>query len=215
MKELLKNNQVKVIGEAIQSFTLSHETHGEKFYSSELLIQRKSGVYDLIPILVSEHLMDFSKEYRGSFFNITGQLRSHNQIIDGRTKVLTNVFVQEIDVLKELPRNDFVNNNSVELNGYLCKKPQYRETPFGRKITELLLAVDRPYGKSDYIPCICWGRTALFATKLTVGQRVQIEGRMQSRDYQKKISESETETKTTYEVSAQKILPGVSVGEES
>lgn len=192
------NNQAIIIGTIEDEFKLNHEIYAEKFYTFTLKIPRLSGTYDNIRVMISERLIMDRGYSIGDKVEISGQFRSYNcSEPDGNRLVLT-VFARDIAPFDE---GDSKNPNQLFLNGYICKTPVYRTTPFGREITDLLLAVNRSYNKSDYIPIIAWGRNARFAKNLNVGDNVKIWGRIQSRNYQKRISEDETITKTAYEVS--------------
>lgn len=205
MNREIKNNQVTLSGEIVSNFEFSHEVFGEGFCTAMLAIERTSGQKDVIPILVSDRLIDVKADWTGRFVRVSGQFRSYNKHEGERDRLVLSVFVREFEEFKELPFSDNYSNR-ISLDGYICKQPAYRETPLGREITDILLAVNRPYGKSDYIPCIAWGRNARFASSLEVGTRLQIEGRIQSREYQKRISDDEHETRTAYEVSANKLM---------
>ncbi len=196
MKESLKNNIVNLVGTITSNFTFNHEVFGESFYIAELKVERTSGNYDLIPIMVSDRAVDIESLPIGTRVKVFGQFRSFNKHGEEKRRLILSVFTQYVEF-----DNDFVDSNAIELVGYICKAPVYRKTPLGREIADLLLAVNRPYGKSDYIPCITWGRNARFAEQLAVGSCVKICGRIQSREFQKKISETETEQRVAYEVS--------------
>ena len=192
------NNQAVIIGTIEDEFKLNHEIYAEKFYTFTLKIPRLSGTYDNIRIMISERLIMDGNYSVGDKVEINGQFRSYNcNEPDGNRLVLT-VFARDISLFDE---DSAKNPNQLYLNGYICKEPIYRTTPFGREITDLLLAVNRSYNKSDYIPIIAWGRNARFAKNLSVGDNVRIWGRIQSRNYQKRINDDETITKTAYEVS--------------
>lgn len=196
---LMKNNMVIINGRIASEFKESHESFGEKFYLFDLDAERLSGTVDRIPILISEKIVDVSRNMVGKKVSIDGQFRTFNRPIDEETnKLEIHVFAREFYVCDENLTRDI---NSIALDGYVCKKPNYRKTPLGREIADFLLAVNRPYGKSDYIPCICWGRNARYATSLEVGDRIEVIGRIQSREYFKKISETERECRMAYEVS--------------
>lgn len=201
--KIIENNQVTIMGEVASAFTYSHEVFGEGFYMTDVLVKRLSSSEDRIPLMISERLIDVSKDYTGEFIMVSGQFRSYNRHEEQRNRLVLSVFVREVEFIEE--ELDGAKTNHILLEGYICKKPIYRKTPLGREIADLLLAVNRPYGKSDYIPCICWGRNARFASGFAVGEHVQILGRIQSRDYVKKLSEEETETRTAYEVSVSKL----------
>ena len=201
--EHIENNKVTVGGKVVGEFTYSHEMYGEKFYLFDILLRRLSGAYDVIPVMVSDRLMDVGKDYTDCNILVTGQFRSYNKHEEVSTKLILSAFAREITFLEEIDEEQ--NVNSISLDGYICKEPKYRETPLGREIADVLLAVNRPYGKSDYIPCICWGRNARFVGQLDIGTHVRISGRIQSREYQKKLEDGNVETRTAYEVSVSKI----------
>ena len=173
----------------------------------DLKVERLSNSYDIIPVMISERLMDVTKDYRGAFMEVQGQFRSYNRHDERKNKLVLSVFAREVRFVEEEDAYLFESNktNSIYLDGYICKDPIYRKTPLGREIADVLLAVNRPYGKSDYIPCICWGRNARFAEGFRVGEHIQIWGRIQSREYQKKLSETEFEKRIAYEVSVSKL----------
>ncbi len=201
--KMIENNQVTIMGQVASGFTFSHEVFGEGFYMVEVLVQRLSSSYDRIPLMISERLIDVTQDYTGEYISVSGQFRSYNRHEEQKNRLILSVFVREVSFVDEEP--DGSRTNSILLDGYICKEPVYRKTPLGREIADLLLAVNRPYGKSDYIPCICWGRNARFAAGFEVGEHIQILGRIQSRDYVKKISETETQKRTAYEVSVSKL----------
>lgn len=202
-----ENNKVTLSGEIVSNFEFSHEVYGEGFYTAMLASERESTVKDIIPIMVSERLIDVKAEWEGRFMRVNGKFRSYNKHENGRRHLELSVFVREFEEIEfehEEPGrgND---ENSIFLDGYICKEPKYRETPLGREITDILLAINRSYGKSDYVPMICWGRNAVYASGLEIGTRLRIDGRIQSREYEKKISETDSETRTAYEVSISKM----------
>lgn len=196
---MCENNIVNLAGIIASDFTFSHEMYGEKFYSTTVKAKRLSETDDLVPVIVSERLIDVSEDLTGSGVFITGELRTHNHHEEAGTKVIIYVFVNEIQLYNYVSCKD--DENSVSLSGYICKKPSFRQTPLGREIADLLLAINRPYGKSDYIPCICWGRNAKFTSDLKVGDHIEVKGRVQSRNYNKRLSDTEIIQKTAYEVS--------------
>lgn len=201
-EQIIKNNVAELIGTVRSGFTFSHEIYGESFYSFIMEVARLSNSSDMIPMLVSERLMNVQESMEGQLIAVQGQFRSYNKHSGGKSRLLLSVFVREWEKADlEDPRNP----NSIYLDGYICKKPMYRTTPLGREITDLLVAVNRPYNKSDYIPAIAWGRNAKFAQHLEIGQNIKIYGRIQSRNYQKKLNETETDVKTAYEVSISKM----------
>lgn len=199
----MENNKVTVIGTIISEFAFSHAVYGEGFYLVDLAVNRLSEQSDVIPLMISERLIDVTKDLRGCTVEATGQFRSYNRHEGVKNRLVLSVFVREVRFLEEF--TDYTKTNQIFLDGYICKEPIYRKTPLGREIADLLVAVNRPYGKSDYIPCISWGRNARFASGFTVGTRVMIWGRVQSREYTKKISETECERRTAYEVSVSKL----------
>ena len=166
-------------------------------------VKRLSNSEDRIPLMISERLIDVSQDYTGEFIMVSGQFRSYNRHDEQKNRLVLSVFVREVSFIEE--ELDGAKTNNIFLDGYICKLPVYRKTPLGREIADLLLAVNRPYGKSDYIPCICWGRNARFASTFEVGEHVQIMGRIQSREYIKKLTETETEKRIAYEVSVSKL----------
>ena len=201
--KIFDNNQVSVAGEIVSEFVFSHEVFGEGFYSLYIQVGRLSESYDVIPLMVSERLMDVKKDYRGKYIEVLGQFRSYNRHESSINRLVLSVFAREISLCEE--EQNCIKPNHIYLDGYICKNPVYRKTPLGREIADLLVAVNRPYGKSDYIPCICWGRNARYAEKFQVGEHIQLWGRIQSREYQKKISEREVEKRVAYEVSVSKL----------
>ena len=210
--KVIENNQVVIMGEIVGEFAFSHEIYGEGFYMVDVLVTRLSESADVIPLMVSERLLDVTKDYRGYKIMVTGQFRSYNRHEERKNKLVLSVFAREIEFIEEIGESS--KTNQIFLDGYICKEPIYRKTPLGREIADLLLAVNRPYGKSDYIPCICWGRNARFASGFEVGTRCAIWGRIQSREYVKKISETEAERRVAYEVSVSK-LEQLEEGEET
>lgn len=201
--KILENNQVSIVGEIISDFQYSHEVYGEGFYMVEVAVNRLSNFSDYIPLMISERLIDTSQSYIGQKVYVTGQFRSYNRHEELKNRLVLSVFVREIEFIEE--ETEEMKSNQILLDGYICKDPIYRKTPLGREIADLLVAVNRSYGKSDYIPCICWGRNARFAARFEVGVHVQIWGRIQSREYVKRLSEDKVEKRTAYEVSVSKI----------
>ena len=201
--KIIENNQVSIMGEVVSTFTFSHEVFGEGFYMLNVSVKRLSESCDVIPLMISERLIDVNEDYRGTYIRATGQFRSYNRHEEKKNRLVLSVFVRELEFTEEELENS--KTNQIFLDGYICKEPIYRKTPLGREIADLLVAVNRPYGKSDYIPCIAWGRNARFASGFSVGTRIQIWGRVQSREYTKKLSETECEKRTAYEVSVSKL----------
>ena len=201
--KIIENNQVSIVGEVVSEFYFSHEVFGEGFYMLDVSVKRLSDSCDVIPLMISERLIDVSGDYRGNYIHATGQFRSYNRHEEKKNRLVLSVFVRELEFINEEVEN--AKTNQIFLDGYICKAPVYRKTPPGREIADILLAVNRPYGKSDYIPCICWGRNARFASGFEVGGHTQIWGRIQSREYVKKLDEEESERRVAYEVSVSKL----------
>ncbi len=195
-----KNNKVFISGEIVTDAEFSHEVYGEGFYEMNVLVKRLSGQGDILPVTVSERLIAGGDLKVGATINALGQFRSYNKLVDGKSKLMLTVFVREL--IDDMPIR---NPNSIVLTGYVCKPPIYRTTPFNREIADILIAVNRSYNKSDYIPCIAWGRNARFAKNLAVGEKIAISGRIQSREYQKRITDDDIKTLTAYEVSISKL----------
>lgn len=202
-EKTIENNKVSVIGKIISEFTFSHEVFGEGFYILEIAVNRLSDQADAIPLMISERLIDVKKDYRGQTIEAIGQFRSYNRHEGTKNRLVLSIFVREYSFIEEF--TDYTKTNQILLDGFICKQPIYRKTPLGREIADLLVAVNRPYGKSDYIPCIAWGRNARYASQFEVGSRIRLWGRVQSREYTKKISETETEKRVAYEVSVSKL----------
>ena len=201
--KLFENNQVSMMGEIVSEFRYSHEVFGEGFYMVDIAVNRLSNYADYIPLMISERLIDTEQDYIGQLIHVTGQFRSYNRHEEKKNRLVLSVFVRELEFLDEIDEDE--KTNQIFLDGYICKEPIYRKTPLGREIADVLLAVNRSYGKYDYIPCICWGRNARFAAGFEVGSHIQMYGRIQSREYVKKISETETERRVAYEVSVSKV----------
>ena len=201
--KIIENNQVSIMGKIDTGFTFSHQVFGEGFYVMDLIVKRLSDSEDRIPVMVSERLLDVTQDYVGEYIEIHGQFRSYNRHEEKHNRLVLSVFAREVRFVEE--EDDSVPVNQIFLDGYICKPPVYRKTPLGREIADLLMAVNRPYGKSDYIPCIAWGRNARFASSFEVGTRVRIWGRVQSREYTKKLSETQCEKRVAYEVSISKL----------
>lgn len=207
LDKVIENNRVSIIGEVVSEFTFSHEVFGEGFYVVNVSVNRLSDMVDMIPLMISERLVDVTKDYRGMKLEATGQFRSYNRHEGVKNKLVLSIFVREmqfIDMDEEIS-DEQSKSNQIFLDGYICKPPIYRKTPLGREIADVLIAVNRPYGKSDYIPCIAWGRNARYASSIEVGGHLQVWGRVQSREYTKKINDEEIEKRVAYEVSVSKI----------
>lgn len=197
------NNDVQLIGTVDSQLQFSHEVYGEGFYSFAIKVLRLSDISDRINVTVSERLIRDMPLEVGDEVAVTGQFRSYNNYSQEGNRLILTVFARDVCRVDEQLAGQ--NPNHIFLNGFLCKPPIYRTTPFGREITDLLVAVNRAYNKSDYIPCIAWGRNARFSSTLPVGENIRIWGRIQSREYQKKLSEEEVVTKTAFEVSISKM----------
>lgn len=197
------NNLAEVTGMIASPFEFNHEIYTEKFYTFTLRIPRLSGTDDSVRIMVSERLLAGKTFRMGDRVDITGQFRSYNSYeAHGDSRLVLTIFAKDIEKSSGAHGH---NPNRLYLNGFVCKEPVYRTTPFGREITDLLIAVNRSYNKSDYIPVIAWGRNARFAGTFAVGDNVKIWGRIQSRNYQKRVSDDEVITKTAYEVSVNRL----------
>ena len=195
-----KNNKVYLRGSIVSEAVFSHEVYGEGFYELYVRVPRLSGQADVLPVTISERIIRSNDLKEGSILSAEGQFRSYNKLENGRSRLMLTVFVR--DIVEDDPAR---NPNSILLGGYICKPPVYRTTPFNREISDLLVAVNRAYNKSDYIPCIAWGRNARFVQDLAVGSRIMLSGRIQSREYQKRLAEDEVVTMTAYEVSVSKL----------
>lgn len=198
------NNYVSLTGKVIAEPTFSHEVFGEGFYVVNLEVPRLSQAYDILPVTVSERIMDRDAFICGNYINICGQIRSYNNYVEseGRNRLILTVFTRDYQIIDCDPSRSV---NDVFLNGFICKPPMYRTTPFGREISDLLVAVNRSYNKSDYVPCITWGRNARFCGRLGVSDNVKLWGRLQSRIYQKKYDDGTVVDKVAYEVSVSKV----------
>ena len=189
------NNNVKLTGTITTEYSHHHSLYGEGFYTAMLAVNRASGAVDLIPLMISDRLINTNEDMTGACVCLNGEFRSYNQHDADRTRLVLHVFVHGIEVL-----DAGKDSNDISLEGYICKQPTYRQTPLGRQISDVMLAVNRAYGKTDYVPCILWGRNAFFASSLGVGDFVRIAGRIQSREYMK-----DDAVKTAYEVSARQL----------
>lgn len=201
MDNIMFNNKIYLEGKVISELTFSHEMYGEGFYTFEFEVPRLSDTSDKLIITVSERLIAGVDVSIGSEVAIDGQLRSYNKFVDGANRLILTVFARDIRELKERGKNP----NQIFLDGFICKAPVYRTTPFGREIADMLLAVNRLYNKSDYIPTIAWGRNSRFCKSLQVGDNIRVWGRLQSREYQKKVTDTDVIRKIAYEVSISKM----------
>lgn len=198
-----KNNNVVLVGEVAGALSYSHEVFGEGFYVFDMNIQRASGITDTVPVMISERIYNIKSIKAGNFYEVMGQFRSYNKYDERGSHLVLSVFALG---MLELDEEEFSAENNVMIEGYVCKKVVYRQTPLGREIADLLIAVNRAFGKSDYIPCIIWGRNARYASSLEVGRHVRLKGRIQSREFVKKICEEKTEKRVAFELSASQIV---------
>ena len=195
----MENNQLTLCGVIETAPVLDHEVFGEHFYRMDLRVPRLSGAQDILPVTISERLMN-SQVTPGVRLCVAGQLRSYNKVMGGAGRLLLTAFAQRL-----LPPDEAENPNLIHLTGAICKPPAFRTTPFGREIADLMLAVNRAFGKSDYIPCIAWGRTARYAAQLGVGDKLEVQGRFQSREYQKQMPDGTVMNRVAYEVSISRL----------
>jgi single-stranded DNA-binding protein len=198
---MLSTNKVYIEGKVSSTLQFSHEMYGEGFYSFKLEVPRLSETVDYLPITVSERLIAAMDMSIGNMVRIEGQLRSYNKFMDGANRLILTIFARDIKLSEEISKSP----NQIYMDGFICKPPVYRTTPFGREITDLLVAVNRSYNKSDYIPAIAWGRNARFSNTLEIGSHIKIWGRIQSREYEKKLGENNVIKKIAYEVSISKM----------
>ncbi|MEW8973949.1 MAG: single-stranded DNA-binding protein [Tissierellaceae bacterium] len=206
LEKMMETNQVRIIGTVDSEKEFSHEMYGERFYNIMVKVPRLSDSVDVLPVTISERLLINVDFDIGKYVIIEGQLRSYNRYIESANRLVLTIFAREIYVPEEEDLEEELRRpNEIYLDGYICKKPVYRVTPFGREITDILIAVNRAYNKSDYIPSIAWGRNARFCDNLVVGDHIKLWGRVQSREYQKRTSSGEVETKRAYEVSISKL----------
>lgn len=197
----ITNNKVKLTGTVVSEPEFSYEVYGEQFFNLFLEVKRISGVADIVPLTISERLFNLEDKCTGTVVRVSGQFRSFNKHEENKNRLVLSVFVREIERVV----NDYDEENEIEIDGFVCKDPVYRKTPLGREIADILFAVNRSYGKSDYIPCIVWGRNAVYASGLPVGTHLKITGRIQSRKYIKHYPDGTEENRTAYEVSVSKI----------
>jgi len=198
----LDNNIITLTGVVDDSVQYSHTVLEEKFYTFTLRVPRLSDTDDLLPVTVSEHNLNSDLIKEGNIIRVRGQLRSYNKYTGTKTKLILTVFAREISPPSS---EDEDNPNEIFISGFICKEPVYRKTPFGREITDLIVAVNRAFNRSDYIPAIAWGRNAVFAQTLDVGSNVHLWGRLQSRNYNKRLADDTVEVRTAYELSITKI----------
>ena len=199
--DIYETNKAVVSGLVMTPPAFSHKTYGEAFYTFVLGIERRSGYVDEIRVMISERLIYEREPREDDFVEITGQVRTYNETVEGRNKLNVTIFAREIVIEPE----DTYFENWIFLEGFLCKPPIRRTSPLGREICDVMVAVNRMYNKSDYVPCIAWGRNAVFAGRLTVGTKIVLEGRIQSREYKKRLENGESETRRAFEVSILKL----------
>lgn len=202
MENYNDNNIVEIGGKVVTELEFSHEIYEEKFYRFYVETKRMSDYTDKLPIIISERLVNIGDIKIGEIVHVEGQFRSYNQIIEGKSKLVLSIFAKDIELVQD---ESILTLNDATFIGFICKKPIYRKTPLGREIADVLLAVNRTYKKSDYIPCILWGRNAKFCEKVEVGTRLKLNGRIQSRNYEKKLEDGTVIPKVAYEVSIAKL----------
>ena len=201
MENYMDNNNVEIGGEIIEEPEFSHEIYDEKFYKFSIKTKRLSEYEDILPVIISERLVNLNDIKVGTIVKIFGQFRSFNLQTETRNKLVLSIFVKDIEFTDD---ESILTTNDANFIGYICKEPVYRKTPLGREIADVLVAINRTYRKSDYIPCILWGRNAKYCETLKVGDLVKLNGRIQSRSYEKKLENGEVLKKTAYEVSVSK-----------
>lgn len=201
MDNYMDNNNVEIGGEIIEEVEFSHEIYDEKFYKFSIKTKRLSEYEDVLPVIISERLVNLDEIKLGKIVKISGQFRSYNLQTETKNRLLLSIFVKEIEFTVD---ENILTLNDAKFIGYICKEPVYRKTPLGREIADVLIAINRTYKKSDYVPCILWGRNAKFCETLKVGDLVKLSGRIQSRTYEKKLQNGEIIKKTAYEVSVSK-----------
>ena len=197
----MENNNITISGKIVSDLELSHEVYNEKFYKFYIKSERLSNQEDILPVIISERMINLDELEENKNIRIDGQFRSYNEQRENGNKLVLSIFVKGIDFISD---DDSLTQNDANFIGYVCKNPIYRKTPLGREIADVLIAVNRTYKKSDYIPCILWGRNAKYCENLEVGTKVKVNGRIQSRNYEKKIDENKIIKKTAYEVSVSK-----------
>jgi single-stranded DNA-binding protein len=196
------SNRIEVIGTVVSALEFTHEIIGERFYNFRVSTKRLSGNADIITATISERLLSEQSLHEGQKVTLKGQVRTYNKVEHGRSSLMITLFVTDYAICDEGIRD----NEEVELTGFICKEPIYRTTPFGREICDIILAVNRAYNKSDYIPVITWGRNAKFCSKMKVGTAITIFGRLQSREYQKQLSNGAVVTRVAYEISVARVI---------
>lgn len=201
MENYMDNNNVEIGGEIVEELKFSHEIFDEKFYKFSIKTKRLSDYEDILPVIISERLVNLDDIKIGRIVKISGQFRSYNLQTETKNRLVLSIFVKEIEFTDD---KSILTLNDANFIGYICKDPVYRKTPLGREIADVLIAINRTYRKSDYVPCILWGRNAKFCETLKVGDLVKLSGRIQSRTYEKKLDNGDTIKKTAYEVSVSK-----------
>lgn len=202
--EMMGNNTLTLTGKIVSEPIFSHEVFGEGFYETQMSVTRLSDQVDILPITISERLLGEYDVKVGDVISVEGQFRSYNKLEGEKSRLMLTVFVREI--IDNQSESEYNNPNQIEITGYICKQPIYRTTPFKREICDVLLAVNRAYNKSDYIPCILWGRNARYIRNMPIGAKITVNGRVQSRNYQKITDTGECVERTAYEVSVSKVM---------
>ena len=194
----MDTNRAELVGSIDSAPVFSHSAYGENFYELPLSVCRRSGAADLLRVILSDRLTMDTPISEGMTIHISGQIRTYNETdASGICRLNIVVFARAIEALDESCRHE----NGISLTGFVCKPPIRRTSPLGREICDLMLAANRMYGKSDYIPCIAWGRSAVFASGFPVGTHLSAVGRLQSREYKKRNAEGDVSVRTAYEVS--------------
>ena len=194
----LTRNEALLEGTVLEAPSLSHETHGTRFYRFPLEVPRLSGQADVLPVLLPEALLPAPSP--GAALRVRGQLRSFNNRSGVGNRLVLTVYAQAAEPGAGTPCNQIL------LSGTLCKPPVFRRTPLGRSICDLMLAVGRRYGRADYLPVIAWGQRAARAARLQVGDPLSLEGRIQSRGYRKVLPDGSAQERVAYEVSVMHLL---------
>lgn len=194
-------NSAKITGRMISSLTPCPTSGRVKLYQGMMEVERLSGTIDYIPVVVHEKLAETLPKLLGELVEVIGQISTCNRAIDGKTRLIVDLYAYSINVIKDAPHG-----NEVVLRGTVCKDPIFRVTPKGREICDLMLAVSRPNGRASYIPCVIWGREAREARSVNIGDVLEVHGRFQSRVYDKQYEDGTVESRTTYEVSVAKVV---------
>ena len=188
-------NQILLRGELDTLPAFSHESHGRRFYSFTLAVERLSGTMDLLHCVAAEELVQALDPSGGEMVELIGQVRSFNNRSGAGRRLVISAYAEQLRTCDDEPANEVI------LCGSICRQPIFRRTPLGREICDLMLAVNRPYRRADYLPCILWGHTAQHCANFPVGTTLQLTGRLQSRTYVKQL-ETGSEQRVAYEISA-------------